>query len=101
MLELRPTCENCNKPLPPDSPEARICSYECTFCAACVEIVLRQRLPQLRRRLRTAARAATDLEGRQLSRQGPGRHTVKHRPRGPEAHARFAAAIRGIPPGRR
>ncbi len=37
MLELRPTCEHCNIPLPPDSREARICSYECTFCAACVD----------------------------------------------------------------
>ena len=40
MLELRPTCENCNKALPADSVEARICSYECTFCAECVETVL-------------------------------------------------------------
>src|SRR5580704_2727286 len=40
MLELRPTCENCNKPLPPDALEARICTFECTFCVACVEGVL-------------------------------------------------------------
>ena len=40
MLELRPTCENCNTALPPDSPDARICSYECTFCATCVDSVL-------------------------------------------------------------
>jgi hypothetical protein len=40
MRELRPTCEHCNKALPPDSLEARICSYECTFCVACVEHVL-------------------------------------------------------------
>lgn len=40
MLELGPTCEHCNNPLPPDSLEARICSYECTFCANCVEAVL-------------------------------------------------------------
>jgi hypothetical protein len=40
MLELRPTCEHCNRALPPDSLEARICSYECTFCASCVERVL-------------------------------------------------------------
>jgi hypothetical protein len=40
MLELRPTCENCNRKLLPDSLEARICSYECTFCAECVERVL-------------------------------------------------------------
>ena len=40
MLELRPSCEQCNKALPPASLEARICSYECTLCAACVEDVL-------------------------------------------------------------
>jgi uncharacterized protein len=32
MLELRPTCENCNAELPPNSLEARIGSFECTFC---------------------------------------------------------------------
>jgi hypothetical protein len=40
VLELRPICEHCNKALPPDSLEARICSFECTFCATCVETVL-------------------------------------------------------------
>jgi len=39
-LELRPNCEYCDRDLPADSPEARICSYECTFCASCVEGVL-------------------------------------------------------------
>jgi len=41
MLELRPNCELCDRNLPPDSADARICTYECTFCAACVEDVLR------------------------------------------------------------
>jgi hypothetical protein len=40
MLELRPTCEHCNKPLPPASTDALICSFECTFCRDCVEQVL-------------------------------------------------------------
>jgi len=40
MLQLRPNCEACDKDLPPDAPDARICSYECTFCADCVEGVL-------------------------------------------------------------
>jgi hypothetical protein len=40
MLELRPNCEYCDKDLPPDAPDARICSYECTFCADCVEHAL-------------------------------------------------------------
>lgn len=40
MLQLRPNCEYCDKDLPPDAADARICSYECTFCAHCVETVL-------------------------------------------------------------
>lgn len=35
MLELRPNCEWCDKDLPPESEEAVICTFECTFCAAC------------------------------------------------------------------
>ena len=37
MLELRPSCECCDCDLPPESAQARICSFECTFCATCVE----------------------------------------------------------------
>jgi uncharacterized protein len=37
MLEMRPNCECCDKDLPPDSDEAMICTFECTFCRACVE----------------------------------------------------------------
>ena len=37
MLELRPNCECCNDDLPPESADARICSFECTFCAACAD----------------------------------------------------------------
>jgi len=40
MLELRPNCECCDRDLPPDSPQARICTFECTFCAACAQDVL-------------------------------------------------------------
>ena len=36
-LELRPNCEFCDVDLPPNSTAARICTYECTFCADCVE----------------------------------------------------------------
>ena len=36
-LELRPNCEYCDRDLPPNSPLARICTYECTFCMDCVE----------------------------------------------------------------
>ncbi|HEV7767777.1 MAG TPA: DUF1272 domain-containing protein [Thermoanaerobaculia bacterium] len=45
MLELRPSCEHCNTPLPPESADARICSFECTFCASCVRDVLHDVCP--------------------------------------------------------
>lgn len=37
MLELRPNCECCDRDLPPESTEARICTFECTFCASCAD----------------------------------------------------------------
>jgi hypothetical protein len=45
MLEIRPTCENCNKALPFDSLEAMICTFECTFCKECVATVLKKVCP--------------------------------------------------------
>ena len=45
MLQLRPSCECCDKDIPPDSTQARICSFECTFCAACAENVLAGKCP--------------------------------------------------------
>src|SRR5262245_18588270 len=44
-LELRPNCEFCDKDLPPEATTARICSYECTFCADCVETKLQNVCP--------------------------------------------------------
>jgi hypothetical protein len=40
MLELRPNCECCDRDLPPESADARICTFECTFCADCATNVL-------------------------------------------------------------
>jgi hypothetical protein len=45
MLELRPNCECCDRDLPPDAADARICSFECTFCASCADGVLEGRCP--------------------------------------------------------
>lgn len=45
MLELRPSCECCDKDLPPESTEARICSFECTFCNHCAPEVLKGKCP--------------------------------------------------------
>ncbi len=45
MLALRPNCECCNKDLPPDAVDARICTFECTFCADCASIKLHNVCP--------------------------------------------------------
>ena len=48
MLELRPNCECCDRDLPPKSDLARICTFECTFCADCAESVFGGRCPNCR-----------------------------------------------------
>ena len=45
MLALRPGCECCDVDLPPDSDQARICTFECTFCADCADKKLRNTCP--------------------------------------------------------
>lgn len=45
MLEIRPNCECCDMDLAPDSTEAMICTYECTFCKKCVEEILENVCP--------------------------------------------------------
>jgi hypothetical protein len=45
MLELRPNCECGDTDLPPESDQAMICSFECTFCRDCAEGVLAGRCP--------------------------------------------------------
>lgn len=61
MLQLRPNCECCNTDLPPEAPNARICSFECTFCEACATSKLSGVCPNcggelVRRPVRPAAR---------------------------------------------
>ncbi len=99
MLELRPNCEHCNKALPPHAPEARICSYECTFCAACVEGVLENVCPNCGGGfVPRPVRPARNWKGDNHLGRDPARTEVKHRPVDPAAHAAFAAPIRAIAP---
>ena len=63
MLDLRPACECCGRDLPPETREAVICSFECTFCLACAEGPLAGRCPNcggelVRRPIRPAAKLA-------------------------------------------
>ncbi len=37
MLKLKPNCECCDVDLIAESIDARICSFECTFCSECKE----------------------------------------------------------------
>jgi hypothetical protein len=65
MLELRPGCEYCDKYLPPDAEQARICSFECTFCADCADGLLQGICPNcggelVRRPRRPAAKLANN-----------------------------------------
>jgi hypothetical protein len=61
MLEMRPGCERCDTDLPPDSAQARICSFECTFCAACTEGPLGGRCPNCGGELRARPTRAAAL----------------------------------------
>jgi hypothetical protein len=102
MLELRPSCEHCNKPLPPASTEARICSYECTFCADCVDDVLGNVCPNCAGGFTPRPiRPTTNWKGDNFIGKDPASTTVKHRPVNPATHAKFSADIKRIPPEQR
>ena len=102
MLELRPTCEHCNVALPPDSADARICSFECTFCAHCVEHVLGNVCPNCGGGFTPRpTRPAHNWKGDNYIGKYPAGTTVRHRPVDAAAHAKFAAQIKAIPPRQR
>lgn len=101
-LELRPNCEYCDKDLPPGAADARICTYECTFCAQCVETVLFNVCPNcgggfVPRPIRPATehRSGLSIAKRPAS-------TVRvHLSYDREEVARFAQMLRDIPPADR
>jgi hypothetical protein len=100
MLELRPTCEHCNKQLPPQSTEAMICSFECTFCKSCVDSILSNVCPNCGGGFAARPhRPSHNLKGDNYLGVYPASTTVKHRPVDP--HALFAANIEDIPPEKR
>ena len=96
MLELRPCCEHCGRDLPPASTEARICSFECTFCAACQESVLGNVCPNCGGGLYPRpVRPKAMLERRPASTE----RVVK--PLDRAAHAALLARYRDLPPEQR
>ena len=102
MLELRPTCEHCNQNLPPESTEAMICSFECTFCRSCVEGILSNVCPNCGGGFTARPhRPVHNWKGNSHLGAYPVSAIVKHRPVDLRAHTQFAAGIKGIPPERR
>ncbi len=88
--------------LPPDSTEARICSYECTLCAACVDTVLGNVCPNCGGGFEARpVRPARNWKGDNFLGKDPAGTVRKHRPVVEAVHAEFAAAIREIPPNDR
>jgi len=101
-LELRPNCEYCDKDLPPDAPDARICTYECIFCADCVDTKLSNVCPNcgggfVSRPIRPATewRPGLSLAKRPAS---PKRVHLSY---SEDEVARFAARLKDTPPNKR
>jgi hypothetical protein len=101
MLELRPTCENCNKPLPPDSTDAMICSFECTFCRDCANL-LNNTCPNCGGGfVPRPIRPVINWKGDNYLGHDPASTTVKFRPVDWEAHQQLLLRLQGIPPEKR
>jgi uncharacterized protein len=99
MLELRPSCEHCNKALPPDSTEAMICTFECTFCKDCVNDVLQNVCPNCGGGFSPRpVRPANNLRNDNYLGKYPASTKVRHQPVDVESHHQFVLGIKHIPP---
>lgn len=102
MLELRPTCEHCNKPLPPASTEAMICTFECTFCRACVADVLENVCPNCGGGFAPRPmRPKQNLKDDNYLGKHPAHVKVVHKPVNIDEHRVFAKRIKKTPPENR
>src|SRR5712671_7248123 len=101
MLELRPTCENCNAALPPDSTDAMICTFECTFCRPCVENCLANVCPNCGGGFCSRPiRPIKNWKGGDYLGAFPASTIVRHRPVDSRLHQQFAEVIKSIAPER-
>ncbi|WP_343659448.1 DUF1272 domain-containing protein [Ralstonia sp.] len=99
MLELRPTCEHCNTALPPNATNARICSFECTFCATCADGVFGNVCPNCGGGFTARPiRPSKDWRNGNFLGKHPASTSVKHRRADLAAHAELAAAVGAMPP---
>ena len=101
-LELRPNCEYCDKDLPPSATDARICSYECTFCADCVAAHLQDVCPNCGGAFAPRPiRPSIEWRAGLSVAQRPPSATRVHLSYGHADIAALAARIKDIPPERR
>jgi len=102
MLELRPTCENCNKALAANAVDAMICTYECTFCKNCVTTVLFNVCPNCGGGFCTRpVRPSHNLRNGNFLGNHPATTKITYSPVEPEAHKLFADEINKTPPNER
>lgn len=102
MLALRPTCEHCDTALPPASGDARICSFECTFCADCVNLLLGNVCPNCGGGFAPRPiRPASDRKSGNYLGNYPASAERKHRPVDLTAHEAFCRTLGAIPPQER
>jgi hypothetical protein len=101
-LELRPNCEYCDKDLPPNATDARICTNECTFCAACVDAFLSNVCPNCGGGFepRPIRPARAWRSGLSLA-QRPASTTRMRLSYSPDEIAAFARELAGVPPHER
>jgi len=101
-LQLRPNCEYCDKDLPPAATDARICTFECTFCADCVDGKLMNVCPNcgggfVPRPIRPATEWRPGLSG---AKRPPSTERV-HLSYPQDEIAVFSRRLAGIPPAER
>jgi uncharacterized protein len=99
MLELRPGCEHCARPLPPAATDAMICSFECTFCRDCATGLLSGICPNCGGNFSPRpVRPAHDWKNGNYLGRYAARSEPKHRPADLAAHAQLVARLEHMPP---
>jgi len=102
MLELRPGCEHCNIALPPESTQAMICSFECTFCTDCASTVLHNVCPNCGGGFTARpVRPAQNWKGDNFLGKYPASSTIKYRPVDLPAHRQLVEKLAAVAPEKR
>lgn len=102
MLKLKPSCEHCNKSLPPNAVNAMICSYECTFCKECVDDVFETVCPKCGGNFapRPIRPSNNWKDGNYLG-NDPASTVEVFSPKDVDAHAALVEKVKDIPPHER